>query len=850
MRKKILSITVLLSGVFLAAQASSSDYFAGPLSTWIHLKTEYGAVGDGIADDTQPLQDALDYLRAAGRTRSILYIPAGTYRITQTLDFSRNSNQQPMAVGIVGEDPATTSIVWDGVSDGVMVAYNPWYSRIARITFDGSGHAGTALQAGNSFSSMCEFSDLVFKDVDYGFEAGLGNAGIAEQTFKRCHFLRCSKAGIRVNDWNSLDIWIWHSQFTDCAVGVTNHPGSGHFHVFESLFKRSTTADILIGNTSFFDIRDNVSIRSKTFFSSITIGAACSLILQRNRIIEPLDGTAGSFNSAGPVFLLDNSVQSADGFSGPVFTTGTFCSVVSVGNRYTVDNAEAFYSRHISLDNIVVDNSEIADTIPSLPATPQRLASEIFDVPLDATSGDIQQIIDSASVYGGDKPVVHFLHQQYSIDKTLTIPSQSDIIVTGDGIQWGTTQLAWSGSNAGPLFHVLPGARVHINELAIHGGDKVDAFLIDNADRSGDRVLLDQTGCSFVQDDGYDIRGLDNTKVLLAGSGSSNCHVGLMVRGRGDSSPVGAGVVEYCGSSSANYYNFGVADNGRLLVRNHWYDNPPDNLPYYASFTDVRGTFTLHNAWIYHRRTTPAGITIQDFSGKLAFLGASFYSSGGDETLPFFEVVGDNPDARILALGLNGPPDYFTMPTTVAHAARLMSYEAVDGGGQVAIDDIGNILDTTFILSMLEQTRSLPPLSSTVPSASASDIVLSRVFIEHVSNGIVVQKASGSVASRQSVPTGNIPIAAHSSLYAKRCGRGMIIGWKGYHGSPGSVKLFSLCGKLVATLRIPASRSESGTIFWNGENASGAPVRAGPVVAVYSTGKADSPRTMVRLVGM
>jgi polygalacturonase len=56
----------------------------------VDAKLDFGAVGNGIADDTAALQSALDYLSTnliedAG---VCLYLPAGTYKITDRLSFA------------------------------------------------------------------------------------------------------------------------------------------------------------------------------------------------------------------------------------------------------------------------------------------------------------------------------------------------------------------------------------------------------------------------------------------------------------------------------------------------------------------------------------------------------------------------------------------------------------------------------------------------------------------------------------------------------------------------------------------------------------------------------------------
>ncbi len=61
----------------------AAEEFNGPFSSWADVKRDYGAVGDGKADDTAALQKALDSL-TKHTNFSVLCFPAGTYRITGT----------------------------------------------------------------------------------------------------------------------------------------------------------------------------------------------------------------------------------------------------------------------------------------------------------------------------------------------------------------------------------------------------------------------------------------------------------------------------------------------------------------------------------------------------------------------------------------------------------------------------------------------------------------------------------------------------------------------------------------------------------------------------------------------
>ena len=53
----------------------------------------------------------------------VLYLPAGTYRITQTLKTARQAHQDNMLT-VVGEDPAKVVLLWDGAEDGTMLQWD------------------------------------------------------------------------------------------------------------------------------------------------------------------------------------------------------------------------------------------------------------------------------------------------------------------------------------------------------------------------------------------------------------------------------------------------------------------------------------------------------------------------------------------------------------------------------------------------------------------------------------------------------------------------------------------------------------------------------------------------------
>ncbi|NCW27564.1 MAG: hypothetical protein EBV83_04615 [Verrucomicrobia bacterium] len=87
----------ILSSIFYILNASAE---AAPFASWIDVKTECGAVGDGQADDTAAIQKGLDLLRPERATRKILFFPAGSYRITSTLNILRAKHEESQGIGL------------------------------------------------------------------------------------------------------------------------------------------------------------------------------------------------------------------------------------------------------------------------------------------------------------------------------------------------------------------------------------------------------------------------------------------------------------------------------------------------------------------------------------------------------------------------------------------------------------------------------------------------------------------------------------------------------------------------------------------------------------------------------
>lgn len=81
------------------------------------LRTDFGAIGDFVADDTAAVQAAFDWVIA---DRGELFIPQGTYRITATLIFRQANNTRVHGETRPGAN-WKTSLKWDGPAGGTFL---------------------------------------------------------------------------------------------------------------------------------------------------------------------------------------------------------------------------------------------------------------------------------------------------------------------------------------------------------------------------------------------------------------------------------------------------------------------------------------------------------------------------------------------------------------------------------------------------------------------------------------------------------------------------------------------------------------------------------------------------------
>ena len=758
---RVLIVALFAMAWSAIAAGAGSEEFVGPFPSWRNVKTDYGAVGDGKADDTVAIQKALDDLHFH-KDFCVLYFPAGTYRIADTVKTLRQSHQEGMGMTVVGEDPATTTLRWDGAAGGVMVKYDAWYSRISRLTLDGAGKAGVALAYGDAFSTYNETSDMVFRDVEIGMQMATATAGQAENAVLRCQFLRCATAGLRTSNFNSLDIWCWYCRFEDCGFGLLN--GAGNFHAYECLFLRSKNMDIGSHNLMVFSFVNNTSLGSRCFLDwagGHTWGSPCTIA--GNRIADFSGDLAIRLGNGGPYLVMDNQIKAREGYAGKPMQL-TWGDQVLVGNTYTVADPVKIAGKRLTregdliLAERVVAPAELKIDPPSLPPAPPHRERPVFEVAKGAGSAEFQAAVDAAAKVSGQRPVVHVAMGKYRIESTVTVPAGCDVQIVGDGGAETATVIEWAGPAGQPVFLLRPPARAALRELFITAGAGV-GVRVEGADQAGGQVFCDQlqiNGGRGGKDGGFGVlaeRMIDSDVLLRNCQGGTRLACWVKVVGDGERRGRGQTSI-LCGATSTGEQMYTVEKGGRLVVRSVYHEVSADTPQ--AVLLNDSGTLAIDATRFSYKTAADRPLFALDgFRGSFTVATGLLLPVGSQHTARL-QISGDGSATEALCLGnifwvnelgVNADKVFHNDASPAARAAMLAcnmnsgtaGAAKMEGGadGFAFLDNRGQA-DEAFVLRMLQPLRETRVWTPSESAAALTRVEMHRLMISCGAGGVAV----------------------------------------------------------------------------------------------------------------
>ena len=751
------------------SQTRYREEFNGPFNSWANVKTRFGATASGIQDDTRALQTALDSLTTMDRVLFndksktkylVIYLPAGTYRISQTLRLTGK-----IGVTFIGEDPEKTIIKWYGGDNDTMFFSNrAAYIKISRLTWDANNQKNIEILGlhykdvaePNFAPTSIEFSDLIFKGAPkYGISAGTyapEGTGMmdAEVAIKRCKFFSCSSAGVMIRGFNALDYWIWDCQFENCNIGVDcSH---GNYHVYQSHFNNSRVSDLMMKDAIYTSVRGCYSNNSKAF--SVDEGASCNAfkrIFQGN-FVKGCKTIPIQYHHQGKISLMDNyflndtSVHFAIDYTS--WCPGNY-DVLSINNDYSEDKPQNLRQDFPSKVHSVADKKFNYKTMklpgvqalqPFVPYVKRR----IFEIPENAGSDVIQKIINEASALKGQRPIVHFPMGMYTISQTLEVPANSDIQLIGEGMLYATVFKNASSKDADfNFFNVKGPSYITVKDLQIGmdgARDKTNAFLFTNIDQPSSQVRIDQIYSKAVNT--VFIDQLNYTYFEKNNSFFSN---GNTVIG-GDKVKSGTGTSKlYCfGGQSAGV---NLQNNATMVAKDCWWEGSlkKDFIPLNLNGS---GNLTVDGA-LYAPSDQDSGtiINVSNFAGSITLVNMNL--AGSIDVKP-----SSSSNLRMLVWNINiyhkTKPFLFLQQKTAAKIAmtgfttqclNIPGIKCAVENPQSIPDMAVNVPDlNVFINDLTKEDRKAMPKPYVNLSDGVSNIYISRVSVENGTTACLFRK--------------------------------------------------------------------------------------------------------------
>ena len=252
-----------LQGPVGATQIPSLNWQEQP-TDWLNVKSEFGAMGNGITDDSTPIQNALNALENNSGIKAVVYLPAGTYRITRTLSMIMKEGSN-----LIGHGRDTT-ISWDGPVGGTMfVSDSNAFTNFEGLTWRGNGRAATGVDHNSKQrreSRMLHRHEafLDFTDIALKVSPNKPDQKYTEEVLYDNLLFRNARVGISIQQQNDYLHTVTSCSFYDMDIGVHCHFGQAF--VRNSHFEGSRDTDMLFSaSTHGQSVRRVTSLNSRMF---------------------------------------------------------------------------------------------------------------------------------------------------------------------------------------------------------------------------------------------------------------------------------------------------------------------------------------------------------------------------------------------------------------------------------------------------------------------------------------------------------------------------------------------------------------------------------------------------------
>ncbi|EDY16133.1 hypothetical protein CfE428DRAFT_6322 [Chthoniobacter flavus Ellin428] len=496
-------------------------------SDWINVVSSinpatglpYGADPTGAADSTVAIQAALTEAARGYNSDRTVYLPAGTYKISNTLNWQGTNTPWTYgasSVTLVGCG-RNTVLRWYGTS-GLPMFWTKGATRTRYIglAWDGRGIASCAYEASSSISyeGRILHQNESFRNFTVpgtyvtgetipaaGIVGGLSienNTPDAEVMIWNCLFQNCTNGLIvGYEEYNNYQWEIRDCEFETCGTGILCNDGKTI--ILNDHFQGSTVTDISTGAGLDQTVKRCTSVGSKAFFT-VGFGGSDTPQMVEDCWVDSWTGTGGAIviGSRGPVCLTDVKLTNPPNTNPPIVCNNSpSCPLeLVVSNVYcpTITNlinpGPASTTTTIPLGSRLGDITSLSSpSITFLQTTWPADSTHILDVtkaPYNAAgngttddSAAIQHAINDAKTANNGSIVYLPSLTNYNtfLVKSTLAAGGSNYTIQGSGLNSGVT---WGGATSGSGAVVINNANpqnVALEQFVIHAPATVTEVL-------------------------------------------------------------------------------------------------------------------------------------------------------------------------------------------------------------------------------------------------------------------------------------------------------------------------------------------------------------------------------------
>ena len=671
-------------------------------SDWTNVKTdvEPAAVGDGVADDTEALQTALSMLEGKNPETAVVYLPPGTYRITDTLTVRKVQG------GAIYGHGRATRIVWDGpegtvtksrygaeIVEGARMFHSDGFGRnlFYGLTFDGQNRAGVGIDHDSTTyyetrtrHQYCAFYNFTDSGIRIGRDQVLASA---EQMFYDNLFVNCRR-GISTLEFNDYNNHIVRNIFRDCGTAVYCY--RGNVTIRDSHFEGSTERDVLLPPHS-HSIRRCTSTGSRAFVQSSQPGHYSLKLALQDCVVEGWTSPRGAMQlgNSGPYLFFDSDFRNPADGAGPAMAVNAkeaiaFKSVTLIQANLRSDGKPAQLPKSPVRHRVTVVPRSARENLMDVaghqrwahrPVLPGKIFDAVEDFGADPTgrknaSSAIQAAINAAAE-AGDGAEAYLPAGRYAIKTPLKLGPGNYRLA---GSIFNSTKLSYGGPSGGAILRVHNANGATLSQLVLLAPkDRDTTGLHVTADRPGE-LTLDGIYAAIQYNlrfqgthldhlpKGYKVRSPHlNGSTLIDHCGDAQILLDSWYAGYGAgltvSGPTGNGFIGiHAAVASKSDPDLKVLDSASIVVGDFYTEQTEAHLMAEGAPDDPPGRVTISNAKLATRR--PEAVRVDGYQGLVSVSGAGMrYEPAGRENpterkphQSIFPATG-GPNTRLLLMG-------------------------------------------------------------------------------------------------------------------------------------------------------------------------------------------------------